>query len=187
DAMDVDWRIRQDVFVTQYHHEVDRWDDGFNPNVRATYDSALMTPMEDIARARGRQMELIRDFQSLTDTYDAILCPGVSVSPFPWADLFPKVIDDKPVENYMAWLTLTAAITVIGHPVVALPAGLDEFGMPFGLQVIGRTYADRRLLSVAKALEAGFADDPLTARPVPDLEALAASDVDLQDVSDTME
>ena len=156
-AMDVDWRVRQDVFVTQYHAEVDRWDDGFNPNIRATYDSALATSMEDIARARGRQMELIRHFQALTDTYDAIICPGVSVSPFPWKDLFPTVIDGEPVDNYMAWLTLTAAITVIGHPVVALPAGLDEYGMPFGLQVIGRTYADRRLLSVAKALEEGFA------------------------------
>ncbi|MEM9562431.1 MAG: amidase family protein [Actinomycetota bacterium] len=186
DAIDVDWRLRQDVFVTQYHAEVDGWDPGFNPNVRATYDSALATPMEAIARARRHQQELIHRFQALTDEYDAIVCPGVSVSPFPWAELYPTVIDGEPVENYMAWLTLTAAITVIGHPVVALPAGLDEFGMPFGLQVIGRTYADRRLLSVARALEEGLAADPLTARPAPDLAALARSTVDLTDVGDTL-
>ena len=186
EAIDVDWRIRQDVFVTQYHAEVDRWDDGFNPNIRATYDAALATPMEDIARARGRQMDLIRRFQALTDVYDAIICPGVSVSPFPWAELFPHVIDGEPVDNYMAWLTLTAAVTVIGHPVVALPAGLDELGLPFGLQVIGRSYADRRLLSVAKALEEGLQADPLTARPTPDLGALAESEVDLRDVETTL-
>ncbi len=186
DAIDIDWHVRQDVFVTQYHAEVDGWDDGFNPNIRATYDSALATPMEAIARARRRQLELIHRFQALTDEYDAIICPGVSVSPFPWRDLFPTVIDGEPVDNYMAWLTLTAAITVIGHPVVALPAGLDEFGMPFGLQVIGRAYADRRLLSVARALETGFRDDPLTARPQPDLAALARSEVDLTDVADTL-
>jgi Asp-tRNA(Asn)/Glu-tRNA(Gln) amidotransferase A subunit family amidase len=132
-------------------------------------------------------MELIRRFQGLTDDYDAIICPGVSVSPFPWKELYPTVIDGSPVDNYMAWLTLTAAITVIGHPVVALPAGLDEAGLPFGLQVIGRAYGDRRLLSVARALEEGLAEDPLTARPVPDLAALAASSVDLQDVADTLE
>jgi len=186
-ATDVDWLLRSDVFVTQYHEEVEGWDPGFNPNVRATYDSALATPMEDIARARGRQMDLIRRFQALTDDYDAIICPGVSVSPFPWKELYPTVIDGSPVDNYMAWLTLTAAITVIGHPVVALPAGLDEAGLPFGLQVIGRSYGDRRLLSVARALEEGLADDPLTARPVPDLAALAASSVDLQDVAGTLE
>lgn len=183
DAMDVDWRIRQDVFVTQYHNEVERWGPGFNPNIRATYESALATSMEEIAKARGRQVELIRQFEAAIDQYDLVVCPGVSVSPFPWKELFPRVIDGAPVENYMAWLTLTSAITVIGHPVLALPTGLDEFAMPFGLQLIGRMYTDRRLLSAARALEEVFRADPLTARPTPDLDALAGSTVDLQDVA----
>ncbi|MEM9652506.1 MAG: amidase [Actinomycetota bacterium] len=181
-AMDVDWRLRSDVFVTQYHAEVDAWDDGFNPNIRATYDSALQTPMEDIARARRRQMELIQRFQLLTDRYDVIVCPGVSVSPFPWRELFPRTVDGAPVDNYMAWLTLTAAITVIGHPVVALPAGLDPFGLPFGLQLIGRTYADRRLLSAARACEAVFAASPDLARPVPSDAVITGAAVDLRDI-----
>lgn len=185
-AVDADWRIRSDVFVTQYHAEVDGWDEGFNPNIRATYDNALATPMEDIARARGDQMALIRRFQATTDDYDIIICPGVSVSPFPWKDLYPTVVDGAPVENYMAWLTLTAAITVIGHPVVALPAGLDGQSMPFGLQLIGRTYDDHRLLSIARALEAAFQSNELTARPTPNIEALLASTVDLQDTAGTV-
>lgn len=183
EAIDVDWRLRSDVFVTQYHAEVDSWDEGFNPNIRATYDSALQTPMEDIARARGRQMELIQAFQQLRDRYDVIICPGVSVSPFPWRELFPRTVDGLPVENYMAWLTLTAAITVIGHPVVTLPVGRDRFGMPFGLQVIGRTYDDRRLLSVARALESLFGADPVTARPVPADDTILHAGVDLRDVA----
>ncbi|MGI9597900.1 MAG: amidase [Acidimicrobiales bacterium] len=185
-AAEVDWRLRSDVFVTQYHEEVAGWDPGFNPNIRASYEAALETPMEEIAKARGRQMELVRRFQPLTDAYDVIICPGVSVSPFPWKQLYPTVIDGAPVENYMAWLTLTAAITVIGHPVVALPAGLDELAMPFGLQLIGRTYDDRRLLSVAGAVEAVLQDDPSTARPVPDFDRLLASSVDLRDVAGTV-
>ncbi len=186
DAAGVDWRLRSDVFVTQYHDEVERWDPGFNANIRAGYDAALQMPMDEIAKARGRQMELIRGFQALTDQYDLIICPGVSVSPFTWKDLYPKVIDGVPVENYMAWLTLTAAITVIGHPVVALPAGLDEFAMPFGLQLIGRTYDDRRLLSMAEALERALAADPLTARPSPDIDRLLESTIDLHDVAGTV-
>ncbi len=185
-AVEADWRIRSDIFVTQYHQEVAGWDPGFNPNIRATYDSALQTPMEDIARARGHQMDLIRRFQAITDDYDVVICPGVSVSPFPWKDLYPTVVDGAPVENYMAWLTLTAAITVIGHPVVALPAGLDDLSMPFGLQLIAKTYDDHRLLSMAKAFETAFQDDALTARPVPDFDALVASTVDLQDTASTV-
>ncbi|MEM7272130.1 MAG: amidase [Actinomycetota bacterium] len=182
-ATEVDWRLRSDVFVTQYHREAQDWDAGFNPNVRATYDAAITTPMEVIARARRAQMELIQAVQSLTDRYDVILCPGVSVSPFPWRQLYPTEVDGAPVDNYMAWLTLTAAITVIGHPVVALPAGRDDAGLPFGIQVIGRAHDDRRLLSAARSIEAVFAADPVTARPVPDDASLLASTVDLADVT----
>ncbi len=178
DAPGVDWRLRQDVFVTQYLREAGEWDEGFNPNIRRTYDSALATPMADIAAGRRRQVELYRDVAAVFDTYDVLICPGVSIPPFPWRFLNPPDIDGQPVENYMAWLGLTAAITVVGHPVTALPCGLDEAGTPFGIQVIGSAYADHRVLSVARALEAAFAADPVTARPVPDLERLAAMPFD---------
>jgi Asp-tRNA(Asn)/Glu-tRNA(Gln) amidotransferase A subunit family amidase len=97
----------------------------------------------------------------------------VSIPPFPWRDLYPREIDGAPVENYMAWLGLSASITVIGHPVTALPCGLDDQGTPFGLQVIGPAYDDRRLLSIARAFEQAFEASTVMRRPVPDLDYLA--------------
>ena len=170
---EVDWLLRSDVFVAQYHQEAQSWDDGFNPNIRRSYDSALATPMERIAAARRTQMELYQQMAGHFDQLDVIICPGVSVSPFPWRQLYPIEIDGAPVENYMAWLTLTAAITVVGHPVTALPCGRDDRGLPFGLQLIGPSFDDRRLLSMAQAFEQAFADDAVTARPVPDFAVLA--------------
>lgn len=175
-APDVDWHLRQDVFVAQYAREARRWDEGFNPNVRATYESALLTPMSDIAGARRLQMELYQAFATIFDEYDLVICPGVGVPPFPWVHLNPQSIDGRPVENYMAWLALTSSITVIGHPVVALPCGLDAHETPFGLQIIGPMHGDRALLQSACAMEQAFASDPLLARPRPDLDLLAATD-----------
>ena len=172
-APDVDWHVRQELFVAQHHRDAANWDAGFNPNIRATYESALTTPMQDIAAARRLQMELYQQFAAIFDDYDVVLCPGVSISPFPWTDLNPKSIDGVPVTNYMAWLALTSSITVVGHPVVALPCGRDDAGMPFGMQVIGAMYEDRTLLAVAQALESAFTDDALLARPIPDMDALA--------------
>jgi len=180
DTTEVDWRLRADIFATYYHREAEGWDEGFNPNIRASYETAMAAPEAEIAAARVRQMELIRATGSAIAAadVDVIICPGVSVAPFPWRRLYPTEIDGAPVDNYMAWLTLTAAWTVVGHPVVALPAGSDAAGLPFGIQVVGYRYRDRRLLSVARALETAWVGTEF-ARPRPDLEALAATDVDL--------
>jgi amidase len=178
DAPTVDWHLRQDLFVSQWGRDAATWDERFNPNIRATYQSALATPMAAIAAARRRQMELYQSFAALFDDFDLVICPGVSIPPFEWTSLNPQTIDGRPVENYMAWLALTASITVIGHPVVALPCGRDEQGTPFGIQVIGPMYEDRRLLAAAHALEQAFARDPALARPTADIARLAATPSD---------
>ncbi len=177
-AADIDWKLRSDVFVSQYYQDAAGWDEGFNPNIRASYDGARAMPMEDIAQARRRQVDLYRSTARVFDDVDVLLCPGVSVSPFPWRDLFPREVDGKPVENYMAWLTLTAAFTVVGFPVCALPAGLDTFGLPFGIQVVGAPFEDRSLLGAARAIEQAFATDDLTRRPRPDFAQLADARTD---------
>jgi Asp-tRNA(Asn)/Glu-tRNA(Gln) amidotransferase A subunit family amidase len=178
DAVEVDWNIRADIFATYYHAEAATWDDGFNPNIRASYEKALATPLAEIAKARHRQMELVRSMQQTMDSVDVLICPGVSVQPFPWRQLFPTEVDGAPVENYMAWLALTAAITVVGHPAVSLPAGVDDRGLPFGVQLVGAAYADRHLLATARAIERAWAGTDF-ARPTPDIDGLRSSNVDL--------
>jgi len=177
-APGVDWHIRQDLFVTQFHDNAATWDEDFNPNIRATYESALKTPMADIAAARRVQMHLFQHFAETFRHYDIVITPGVSIPPFPWTQLNPESIDGKPVENYMAWLALTASLTVVGHPVVAMPCGIEsglESGTPFGIQVVGPMYSDHRLLSIAHALEQAFAQNVLLKRPIPDFNKLAAT------------
>ncbi|HIL98372.1 MAG TPA: amidase, partial [Pseudomonadales bacterium] len=134
------------------------------------------TPMEDIASARRQQVELFQRFAAIYDEYDLVICPGVSIPPFPWKDLNPQMIDGQVVENYMAWLALTSSLTVVGHPVVALPCGLDEQGTPFGIQVVGAMFSDYRLLSAARALEQKLAVQAELSRPVPDFDALAKTE-----------
>ena len=175
-ASGIDWQLRADVFATQYHRDIDQYDEGFNPNIRRTYENALGSTVLDIARARRAQMELYQEFDQVFDDVDIVVCPGVSVPPFPWRDLFPRTVDGSPVDNYMAWLALSASLTVVGNPVTALPAGLDEQGTPFGLQIVGPMHGDHRLLSIAAALEAAFDRTPLLARPLPDHDRLAVTE-----------
>ena len=64
--------------------------------------------------------------------------------------------------------------STVGHPAISLPVGLDDNGMPFGLQIVGPRGGDAKVLAVAAALEQVLAGDTLTARPVPDIARLTA-------------
>jgi aspartyl-tRNA(Asn)/glutamyl-tRNA(Gln) amidotransferase subunit A len=53
-------------------------------------------------------------------------------------------------------------VNLAGLPAVALPTGLNAQGLPLGLQLIGRPWAEADLLNTAYALEkaAGFVSKP---------------------------
>ena len=66
-------------------------------------------------------------------------------------------------------------MTLAGHPAVCLPVGLDEEGMPFGLQIVGPRGGDAFVLGVAAALEEALAGSAALRRPAPDLDRLRAA------------
>ncbi len=103
------------------------------------------------------------------------LTPAITISPRSWRELYPTEIDGKPTRTYFHWLAMAYAVTVVGHPALSLPVGLDNNGMPFGLQIVGPRGGDALVLRVAAALETLLAGDARTARPVPNLAALKAA------------
>jgi amidase len=49
-------------------------------------------------------------------------------------------------------IAFTTVFNVTGSPVVVIPLGLTEEGLPIGIQVVGRRWHDMELLSVAEKL-----------------------------------
>jgi amidase len=145
------------------------------PNVRANVEEGLRYSALDATMAMKHQTVLYRRWQSFFDHYDVILAPAVTLSPRPWSELYPAEIDGKPTRTYFHWLANAYAVTVVGHPAISIPVGLDHAGLPFGLQVVGPRGGDAKVLAVAAALERLLAGDARTARPVPDLAALRSA------------
>jgi Asp-tRNA(Asn)/Glu-tRNA(Gln) amidotransferase A subunit family amidase len=143
------------------------------PNVRVNVEEGLGYSAADVGRALGLQTALYRRFQTFFAAHDVLVTPTLTLSPRPWRELAPAEIDGVPTRSYYHWLALAYAVTLTGHPAVSLPVGLDEAGMPFGLQIVGRKGGDAAVLGVAAALEQALAGDIRTARPVPDIAALA--------------
>ncbi len=167
--------LRAAAALASHHDRVRNTPDAVGPNVHADVEAGLRLSALDLARAMQHQTVLYRRWVRFFDDFDIILSPAVTVSPRPWSELFPVSIDGTPTRTYFHWLALAYAVSMVGHPAASLPVGLDSNGMPFGLQIVGRRGGDAQVLAVAAALGRLLAEDPRTARPVPDIAALAAA------------
>jgi Asp-tRNA(Asn)/Glu-tRNA(Gln) amidotransferase A subunit family amidase len=142
------------------------------PNLKANVEEGLGYSLADQARAHATQTRIYRTFEDFFRTYDVLITPAITVSPRPWRELYPVEIDGERTRSYFHWLAMAYYVSLVGHPAVSLPVGLDEIGMPFGIQIIGPRGGDVLLLQIAAALEEAFSDHPSLRRPVPDIAAL---------------
>jgi Asp-tRNA(Asn)/Glu-tRNA(Gln) amidotransferase A subunit family amidase len=164
--------LRAVNFLTAHLERVQTRPQDVGPNVRANVAEGLTYSAADVARALAMQTAMYRRWQSFFKDYDVILAPSITVSPRLWTELYPAEIDGRAMGSYYQWLALAYAATLVGHPAISLPVGVDSLGMPFGLQIVGRRGGDAAVLAVAAELERMFATMPGLARPVPDLAAL---------------
>lgn len=164
--------LRSLSFMAGMYERVRDTPDQVGPNVRANVEEGLRYTALDVTRALKQQTVIYQNWQRFFAKYDVILTPAVTLSPRPWSELYPADIDGKPTRTYFHWLSMAYAVTLVGHPAISLPVGLDRHGMPFGLQIVGPRGGDAKVLAVAAALERELAGDSRTCRPVPDIAAL---------------
>lgn len=98
-------------------------------------------------------------FDALADvfsTYDVIISPTVAVPPFDnftdgWT-VGPDSINGEDVDPTLGWC-LTHPFNFSGHPAISVPGGFTDDGLPVGLQIAGRRFADDVVLAVAAMFE----------------------------------
>lgn len=165
--------IRAESFVAGLHAAYTRDPSGLGPNTRANYEMGAKMSLADSAWAQAEQTRIFQRFQDAFSKYDVIISPTTPVSPFPWTQMHVTEIDGQTQANYYRWLALTYVVTLTTHPAISLPCGVDQAGMPFGLQIVGPFRRDMKTLAVAQALERAFAASPALRRPRPDLAPLS--------------
>lgn len=135
--------------------------EGFGPEVKRRVilgSYVLSSGYYDAYYKRAQQVRsLIRDdFLKAFEEVDAILTP---TTPTPAFALGEKTGD--PLSMYLADI-FTIAVNLAGLPALSMPCGLSSDGLPVGFQLIGRPFAEDRLLRKAAAYEKHhpFRDQP---------------------------
>ncbi|MFI0482857.1 amidase [Actinomadura sp. 9N215] len=113
---------------------------------------ATVTTEEYLTAQRGRPVLRAKVDAALSGV-DVIALPTMAVDP-PELGRTEVDLDGRPEDAVAAMVRLTSLANHTGHPAVSVPPGTAPAGRPAGVQLIGRHYDERRLLSVAAGLEA---------------------------------
>ncbi|HEU0060468.1 MAG TPA: amidase [Hyphomicrobiaceae bacterium] len=164
--------VRAQSFIARHQEAYESDPASLGPNVRANYELGANMTLADTAWAHAEQTRIFHRFQAHFRDYDLLLSPTTPVSPFPWRSPYLAELEGRPLRNYYHWLALTYCISLVTNPAISLPCGLDEHGLPFGVQVIGRFRGDVELVNAAEAMETAFASIGALRRPRPDFAKL---------------
>lgn len=90
---------------------------------------------------------VMNEFNKGFEKYDVILTP---TSPTVAFDIGSK--SNNPLEMYLADIC-TVSVNVAGLPGISIPCGVDQEGMPIGMQLIGNKFGEETILKAAYAFE----------------------------------
>jgi aspartyl-tRNA(Asn)/glutamyl-tRNA(Gln) amidotransferase subunit A len=87
-----------------------------------------------------------REFDEAFKKYDALITPTSPTTPFKIGE---KV--DDPLQMYLSDVC-TLPINIAGVPAISIPAGFAD-GLPIGMQIIGKPFAEETLFKIAHAYQ----------------------------------
>jgi amidase len=123
------------------------------PEVIWNIEEGLKLSVEQIERAEAQRLAMTARTLEFFRTYDLLLAPATIVAPFPIEDRYVAECAGKQFDNYVEWLGIVYAITLVCCPALSLPCGFTATGLPVGLQMVAAPRGEARLLAGAKVLE----------------------------------
>jgi aspartyl-tRNA(Asn)/glutamyl-tRNA(Gln) amidotransferase subunit A len=121
----------------------------YSPAVRAWLELGAETSAVRYIEGHRTRRRIRREWLAALDTVDLLLLPCVPAAAPPLGQ-DPEAEDDPRLQ---ALLRLLGPFNLIGFPAMSIPCGVTTGGLPVGLQLVARPFAEATLLAVAHAYE----------------------------------
>ncbi len=119
--------------------------DEYGPNVREKVERCLATTDEEYAAAVALRAAYAERCAEIASRYDLLVAPTLTtVAP---------TVGQREIELRWSVIRLTFPFNVLGWPVLALPCGTAEHGLPASISLIGGPDDDALVLAAGQALE----------------------------------
>ncbi|MFM1653289.1 amidase [Brevibacillus sp. B_LB10_24] len=127
----------------------------FPPQFLEWFEKCSRMTVHDLIRDQQIRTEVYDAVQNVLDDYQLLITPTLAAMPVENTDdgntTGPTQINGVEVDPLIGWC-MTYFINYTGHPAASIPAGLAD-GLPVGMQIIGRRYADTDVLTASSVFE----------------------------------
>jgi aspartyl-tRNA(Asn)/glutamyl-tRNA(Gln) amidotransferase subunit A len=129
-----------------HHDRLREHPEMFGEDIRRRLEDGTKTTSTEYILARRTQTEVRKRLEQFFESYDFLITP---TTPIP----APTIEGHDAVEQAGRLTRFTAPFNLAGLPALSLPCGLTEQGLPIGLQIVSRAWADAKVLNAGYAFE----------------------------------
>jgi aspartyl-tRNA(Asn)/glutamyl-tRNA(Gln) amidotransferase subunit A len=122
-----------------------------DPDLVALIEEGRRISIVDYGQAMVARAAYWDAMRQVSERYNLLVTPTISVAAFEIGMVGPTTVDGEPVVH-LGW-TLCYPFNFTGQPAVTVPCGFTGDGLPVGLQIVGRRFADADVLRAAAAFE----------------------------------
>ena len=136
---------------------VDEWRGEMDPYMVRIIENGSAHSAETLYHCNIVRGAMYRSLAPILEDCNVLVCPSLAVPTVAaehdcGAEDFS--VNGKPVHAYLGWNLCYPFNMVSQCPVIAVPSGLTDAGLPTGIQIVGRTYDDLSVFQAAAAYEA---------------------------------
>ena len=158
-AMDAFMRLRGSILYRTLGHLIEAEREKLTPSVIWNIERGKEISADDFLKAEQERSRIWRNVAQFFRDHDIFICMTTSIAAFPNAQSDVLLIDGRPMASIIDYMAPTATMSLFGLPALSIPCGWTTSGLPVGLQIVCRPFAEDTLLRFAFTLQQnlGFA------------------------------